>query len=200
MKVVNHLILNKPTRGSATVELLIVLPLLLLITLASMDLARVVHAHLSLASAVHAGVLAGARLLQQKNPVAVQQWGYDPTNKIITLVDSAKVALTMQHATQDNIGAYTLNSADFLLNAVQCRCMKKTSAGTVSYDPASGSLVACNATEIQNCNANATYSATYRQIHVVMRVRLPVATEFAWPWLASPVVLEEFATLQADEL
>lgn len=199
MKMVNHRPLSKPARGSATVELLIVLPLLLLMTLASMDLARVVHAHLSLASAVHAGVLAGARLLQQKNPVLAQQWSKDSDGSII-FVDSAKVVLTMQRATQDNIGTYALNSGDFLLNAVQCRCLKKTSAGTVSYDPADGSLVACDATQIRNCDANVTYPATYRQIHVAMRVRLPVATEIAWPWLASPVVLEEFATLQADEL
>ncbi len=196
----NPLRISDLGRGAATVELLIILPPLLLMTLAAMDLARVVHAHLSLASAVHAGVLAGARLLQQKNPAASQQWSYDPTNKIITLVDSAKVALTMQHATQDNIAAYTLNSGNFPLNAVQCRCKKKTSAGTVSYDPADGSLVACNATEIRNCNADATYPTAFRQIHVVMRVSLPVATEISWPWLASPVVLEEFATLQADEL
>lgn len=89
--------------GASAVELVIVLVFLLPILIGSMFLAKIIHAHISLVDAAHAGARAGALMLRDPK---IQRWGFDEVTHTVAIDgDDAKAvqdtmlsaALTFTH-------------------------------------------------------------------------------------------------------
>ena len=193
MKHIIFLHIKSVFRGSATIELIIVLSAILLIWLGGMDLARVIHAHVAVASAVHTGVMSGARILQQSDPVA---WEKQPDGSISILhVDDVKEAMTA--AAKMDVGDRYKTKLAIVANEINCRCLKLNKDGV---NDSFGNLVACNDTNIINCNGDTTYPLTYRQVFASMRVRLPLDTIFDWPILPNSYDITAAAVMQGGEI
>ena len=180
-------------RGSATLELIIVLLAILLIWLGGMDLARIIHAHVAVASAVHVGLMTGVNKLQQDTPPA---WEIDASNSINILLEAA-VKTAISDAAKNDIGKRYKDNLLIEKNEILCRCLKLNVDGV---NDSLGNLVACNDTTITNCNSNTTYPRTVRQIFASMQVRLPLDTIFNWPLLPNTYNITGAAIMQGDEI
>lgn len=172
---------SKYWRGSATVELLIVLPFLLLIFLGGMDLARVIRTHIDLTSAVRLGVAAGNRLLQQDEPVP--GWRIED-NKSITIL--LPVADDMELAAEHDLG-FNITPDE---KSVLCRCVTLDEDSGIDV---SGDMVECDDAEIMNCLGS-------RQIHLRLQVSLPFNTVFDWSWMTGTTNVSAMATMQGDQI
>jgi len=123
--------------GASTVELVIVLAFLLPILIGSMFLAKIIHAHISLVDAAHAGARAGAIMLRDS---AIQQWEFDEVSDTVTILHAADVQAAMLAATQAAIDA-----DKYILGMVQpeivCRCVKTDADGEDEYSNFGSALI-----------------------------------------------------------
>lgn len=190
--------------GSATVELIIVMPFLLFILLGGLDMGRVVMAKVALTSAVHVGVAQGARVIQLKVPDATWSdapaWAFDEgTGTIVFDIDTiSEIITSMENAAKADIagiGKEYEKALNFDNNTeVFCRCLTTDSDGTVEY----GDPVTCVDDEIVECEKGTGLNAA-RQIFVSMQPKLSVRTVFNWPFIPRQIVLSASAVMQGDE-
>lgn len=175
--------------GASTVELVIVVAFLLPILIGSMFLAKIIHAHISLVDAAHAGARAGAIMLRDPG---IQQWEFDEVSDTVTILHAADVQAAMLAATQAAIDADKYN-----LIAVQpeilCRCVKTNSDGEDEYS----NYVACNSALIAGCNVAGGYTGAYRQIHARLQTQLTLDFPFI---LRSNYTLQASAIMQAAQV
>lgn len=197
--------MNRPSlfmnraHGSATLQLILVMPFLLLILLGGLDLGRVVLAKIALASAVHVGVLEGARVIQLKDADAV--WQFDPESKTIVFDKKSDIIEAMEKIAKADICVKKgKEKCDEILSfdnqtKVMCRCLKTTAAGIVDYSE----LVACDDSIIQSCVPTSGYANAARQIQVAMEPKMSVETIFYWPFVNKQIVLSTSANMRGDE-
>ena len=186
--------------GSATVELIIVMPFLLLIVLGGLDLGRVIVAKVALAGAVHVGVAEGARVIQLKEPETAWPgapvWAYDAGTQTIAFDNKNDIITAMETAVTADVGDKYKSALNFDgKTEVVCRCLKTNTAGLDSYS----NPVACNHNDIKTCVTGTGVSNAVRQIYVGMQPKLTVPTIFAWPFMPRQIVLTIPATMQGDE-
>ena len=197
---------NASWRGSAIVQLVIVLPFLLFILLGALDLGRVVVAKVALASAVHVGVAQGARVIQLKEPESpdwpnAPVWEFEKSNQSIIFDNKNAIIDTMEKVTLADLDEkFKIDKGGKALSFnnktnIFCRCLRTSTAGTDSY---SANLL-CDDSGIKTCVPGTGFTKAVRQIYVVMQPQLTVKTLFYWPFVPQDIVISASATMQGDE-
>lgn len=196
-------------RGSATLQLITVMPFMLLILLGGLDLGRVVLAKVALASAVHVGVAQGARVIQLKKPespdwLSAPVWAFNDVAKTIDFDNGVAtinlIIAAMEKAASDDITNAKLNAALNFDNKTKvfCRCLK-TDATTGKDSYTSLDPLACDHNDIKTCEKSTSFAKAVRQIFVGMQPKLTVTTVFYWPFVSRQIDLSVAAIMQGDE-
>ena len=132
------------SHGAATIELLVVLPVLLITLAMGVDQARMMRAAIALDSAVQMGVLAGG--------IKLKEVGFDklgdgeiiiPDNE----VGENEVFNEMKATAESDAGDYSIQVSTTKTNFYRCRC-PDDEYYTV------GDLFGCGDDEIKNCESN----------------------------------------------
>lgn len=192
MKAHRDIPLSDGQSGTSTVELVIVIAFLLPILLGSMYLAKIIHAHVSLAQAAHAGARAGALQLRQPDPADPSPWGVDGDTGAITITDEPGVQAAMVAAARAAIDPdkYDLNSVEA---EILCKCVKTTDAGVDTYSD----FVTCDDAVITGCTRTSGFADAYKQIHARLQAELLLDFPFI------PVenfILPSRSTMQAEQV
>ena len=149
----------KGTRGAggATIEILVVLPVLLITLAIGVDEARMMRAAVALDNAVQMGVLAGV--------VKLKAVGFDKTGGPITINNWADVKSEMSNTAVADAGDYTIQVDDAEI-VYRCRCPDPNTYMV-------GSPVSCGDSKIVNCADPMIYLQMTATTQVDMVFKVP---------------------------